>query len=89
VPRSATLFALPHIAELIDNGGQITIGALRPITCAAIANDEDSCYAMLQRREGETLPQLLERLDAALEHAWNTDEFIDELNAPSPRSTRR
>ena len=44
---------MANIAELIDNGGQITIGALRPVECAAVANDEDSCLAMLQRRPGE------------------------------------
>lgn len=72
---------LAYIADLIDNGGQITIGALHPVECAAIANDEDSCLAMLQRRPGETLQQLLERLDAAIEHAWTTEQFIDEINA--------
>jgi len=31
--------ALANIAALIDDGGQITIGQLYPIECAAIAND--------------------------------------------------
>jgi len=59
---------LPNIVALIDNGGQITIGALRPIACVAIANDDHTGYAMLQRKPGETLQQLLERLDAAICH---------------------
>jgi len=71
---------LPHIAALIDDGGQITIGALRPIACAAIANDDHDCLAMLERKPRETLHQLLQRLDAAIELAWDTGEFTDEIN---------
>lgn len=73
---------------MIDNGGQITIGTLRPIACAAIANDDHTCYAMLQRKPGETLQQLLERLDAAIERAITTEQTIDEINAP-PRKRPR
>lgn len=73
---------LANIAALIDDGGQITIGALRPIKCAAIANDDHHCLAMLQRQPGETLQQLLERLDAAIERAITTEQTIDEINSP-------
>jgi hypothetical protein len=74
--------ALANIAALIDNGGQITLGALHPIACVAIANDDHNSLAMLQRRPRETLQQLLQRLDAAIDHAWNTDQFTDEINPP-------
>lgn len=80
---------LQNIAALIDAGGQITIGALHPIACAAIANDEDNCFAMLKRKSGETLQQLLERLDTAIAVAWATDDFIDEINVPPPGKTSR
>ena len=80
---------LANIAALIDSGGQITLGALDPIKCVAIANDDDSWLAMLQRRPGETLQQLLERLDAAIDLAWTTEEFTDEINAPLPRTKQR
>ena len=80
---------LANIAALIDHGGQITLGALDPIKCAAIANDEHNSLAMLQRRSGETLQQLLERLDAAIDLARTTDEFTDEINTPLPRTTPR
>jgi hypothetical protein len=73
---------LANIAALIDNGGQITLGALHPIACVAIANDDHNSLAMLQRRPGETLQQLLQRLDAAIDHAWNADQFTDEINRP-------
>ena len=80
---------LPGIAALLDDGGQISIGALPPIQCAAVANTDYNCLAMLQRRPRETLQQLLERLDAAIEHALQTDELIDEINPPLPPSKRR
>ena len=83
---------LPNIADLIDNGGQISIGGIGPIECAAVANDDHICYAMLQRRPGETLQQLLERLDAAIDTAIQTEEMIDEINTPrdnKPKPSRR
>ena len=80
---------LANIAELIDQGGQITLGALHPVACAAIANDEHDCLAMLQRRTAETLQQLLERLDSAIARAWETEEFTDEINVRPPRTKSR
>jgi len=78
-----------NIAALIDRGGQITVGALEPIACVAIANDDDNCLAMLKRRPRETLRQLLERLDAAIELASSTDQFTDEINPPIPEAKQR
>ena len=80
---------LANIAALIDDGGQITIGALHPIKCAAIADDGHDCLAMLQRKSGETLKQLLERLDLALALASATGYFTDEINAQLPRRKSR
>jgi len=77
--------ALANIAALIDEGGQITIGRLDPIACAAIANKTDyDCLAMLQRRPDESLRDLLVRLDAAIATAWNEAIVIDEINPPLP-----
>lgn len=77
---------LANIAELIDSGGQIALGAMYPIKCVvAVANDEHNSLAMLQRRSGETLQQLLERLDAAIDLAWTANQFTDEINTPLPR----
>ena len=75
----------PSIADLIDDGGQISIGALPPIKCAAVANDDYNCLAMLKRRPGETLQQLLKRLDAAVHLAQTEEQFTDEINAPTTR----
>jgi hypothetical protein len=37
---------------------------------------------MLVRREGETLSQLLKRLDLAIARAHTDDVFTDEINKP-------
>lgn len=78
---------LAHIDQLIEEGGKITVGQIYPIGCEAIASDSHNSLAMLRRRPGETVPQLLERLDAAIALAWNDDRFTDEINPPT--SSRR
>lgn len=80
--------ALENIDELVSSGGQISVGQIPPISCAAIANDDHNCLAMLQRRQGESLRDLLVRLDAAIAIAWNEERFIDEINPPNPVSRR-
>jgi hypothetical protein len=73
--------SLPHLADLIDYG-EITVGVLEPVGCVATAVDEHNCLAMLVRRDGETLAQLLTRLDLAVGLAFAEDIFTDEVNAP-------
>ena len=80
--------ALENIDELVSSGGQISVGQIPPISCAAIANDEHNCLAMLQRRQDESLRDLLVRLDAAIAIAWNEERFVDEINPPNPVSRR-
>src|SRR5664279_498603 len=77
--------SLPNIAELIADG-EITVGVLRPIGCVATATDGHNCLAMLVRRRGETLAQLLVRLDLAIGKAFTEDIFTDEINPPSKNS---
>ena len=72
---AVTSLSLPNIAALIANG-EITVGVLRSI----------GCVAMLVRRRGETLTQLLTRLDLAIAKAFTEDIFTDEINSPSNTS---
>ena len=69
-----------NIEALIEDGGEITLGALPPHECAATAADGSNCLAMLVRRDGESLNALLRRLDKAISLAWSNDVFIDEVN---------
>ena len=79
---------LPHIAELIIDG-EITVGTLVPVGCVAMATDGHNSLAMLKRREGETLAQLLTRLDLAIDKAFTEEVFTDEINTPLRNSHRR
>jgi hypothetical protein len=79
---------LPHLADLIDDG-EITIGTLAPVGGVATAVDGSNCLAMLVRRDGETLMQLLQRLDLAVALAFTEDIFTDEVNAPVKSSRPR
>jgi hypothetical protein len=85
-PRSASSAAesmsrFPTLEEFVlHGGGQISVGETGPIQCAAVASDDHNMLAALQRRKGETLMQLLQRLDTALLRALEYDEFTDEIN---------
>jgi len=79
---------LKNIVELIESDGQITLGHVHPIRhCVATAIDEAQCLAMLARRDGETLDDLLQRLDTAIADAYENGTFADEINAPAPAAT--
>ncbi len=80
VPRQGSAANLKNIEYLIDGNGDITIGSIGPIPCAATAADEHQQLAALVRRPGESVQELLLRLDAAIGRAWEDDVFIDEIN---------
>jgi hypothetical protein len=84
VPTSS-LPDLPYVNEIIELGG-IAIGVIPPVTeCVAVAHEGRNTLAMLIRRKGETLGQLLTRLDLAIARAHTDDFFTDEVNNP-PRT---
>ena len=72
--------SLPNLADLITYG-EITVGVLRPVGCVATATDGYNSLAMLVRRRGETLAQLLTRLDQAIDKALTEDVYTDEINS--------
>lgn len=87
VPTSS-LPDLPYVNEIIELGG-ISIGIVPPFTeCVAIAHEGRNTLAMLVRRKGETLAQLLTRLDLAIARAQTDDVFTDEINNPPADSKR-
>lgn len=69
-----------NIDALVKAGGEITIGKIGPVRCGATAADEDQSLAILVRRPGESLEELLDRLDGAIVNAWDEGEYIDEIN---------
>jgi hypothetical protein len=69
----------PHIAALLANDGHITVGYIPPINGAAIAADEHSLLVTLVRRPGESLDDLLQRLDQAIGRALNEGIQTNEI----------
>ncbi len=74
---------MKNIEPLIEDGGEITVGAIGGVECAATAADGHNALAMLVRRDGETLNALLRRLDRAIARYYDTGETTDEINPPS------
>jgi len=74
---------MKNIEALIEDGGDITLGAMGAIECAATAADDHNALAMLVRREGETINALLKRLDRAIARYFDTGETTDEINSPN------
>lgn len=71
----------PHITALLDQeGGHISIGSMPPIEGAAIAVNGQALVASLVRRQGEAFPELLLRLDAAIDKALHEGVVTNEVN---------
>ena len=85
--ETGAVLSLRHISELITHG-EITIGEKFPMGCIAVAHDGHNSLAMLLRRKGESLVQLLTRLDQAIAKANNEGVVTDEIN-PRVDSTLR
>ena len=81
MPHTLQTDQWPNIAELLDQpGGHISIGRMPPIEGAAIAINDQTLLASLVRREGETFPDLLRRLDAAIGKALHEGAMTNEIN---------
>jgi hypothetical protein len=76
--RKTTRFK--NIDALVKGNGDVTIGRIGPVRCAAVAGDGEQQLAMLVRRPREPLEELLDRLDTAIGKAWDEEEYIDEIN---------
>lgn len=85
---STAELSLPNIEALIEDG-EITIGTMQPVGAVAVATDGHNALAMLRRRDGETLVEILVRLDAAIGQALDGDDFTDEVNSPTTPSRKR
>jgi hypothetical protein len=71
----------PNIAALLEQvGGHISIGRMPPIEGAAVAVNDQGLVASLVRKEGESFPDLLQRLDAAIGKALQEGVVTNEIN---------
>lgn len=77
--------ALVNIDAVMVGGGQVMLGSMKPVNDVAVAHDGHSTLAMLRRRPGETVMQLLERLDAAIGIFQAGGARVDEINKASAK----
>lgn len=77
---TSSLSELAYIEETVARGA-ITIGVVPPLKeCVAIAHEGRHTVAMLKRQKGESLTELLSRLNLAIARAHTDDIFTDEIN---------
>jgi hypothetical protein len=89
-PGGVTSSPFANIEWIITNHGSITIGDIgADVGCVAAAADPHLCYAMLAQREGESLLELMGRLDRAIATASETSVTVDEVNPPGGFKPRK
>jgi len=89
--KSGRVAAQPfdHLEWILAEHGGISLSKISKVGCVAAAADQETCYAMLLRRKGETVFELLQRLDQAVASALESDTKVDEVNPPGGfKSTR-
>jgi len=80
VKNSTSHPSFTHMQAFLDETrGQITIGEIPPIERAALAAVGKRVHVALLSRDGETMGQLLERLDTALGKVMADNSVIDEV----------
>jgi hypothetical protein len=65
---------------MLDSGGHIMLGTIKPVVGAAVAYDGHKTLAMLKRRPSEAITDLLLRLDTAIATAKSNGQRVDEIN---------
>lgn len=68
------------LQALMNDGGQVTLGAVGPIPAAAVAAMPKGMLAGLMRRNGESWGDLLLRLDAAIVQSVVENRVINDLH---------
>jgi hypothetical protein len=78
--EKAGCMKLENIEFLMKGHGDITLGRIGPIRCAATAASDGNTLAMLVRRPRESFTDFLFRLDKAIGTAMEQETIIDEIN---------
>lgn len=84
-PKRGASTPWPTIEEFLHSEeGKISLGAINhsSLGYTAVASDEHNMLVALVRSRGETLHQLLDRLEQALGPALDEQIYVDEINGP-------
>ena len=81
IPREATtLSPWPNLEGLLEDGGNLTLGQIAPISYAAVAADGHTILVALVRHPNESFVEKLTRLDRALAEVNATGSIINNIN---------
>ena len=70
----------PNLQDLVDCDGEITVRYRSSVERVAAAMQERQVYAPLRVDDGELVPDILDRLDAAVAKAVEDEIYTDEIN---------
>ncbi len=69
---------MKKIEAQIDDAVSISVGALEDVECVAVSSDAHDSLAVLVQRDGETLVELLKRLDKAVGQFYADSDVVDK-----------
>ena len=69
-----------NLQDLVNCDGEITVRYRASVGRVAVAMQERQVYALLRVDDGEPLPDILDRLDAAVAKAVEDEIYTDEIN---------
>ena len=70
----------PNLQDLVDCDGEIMVSYRLSVGRVAAATQERQVYALLRVDDGEQVPDILYRLDAAIAKAVEDEIYTDEIN---------
>ena len=77
---TSSAFPYPVLTDFLENGhGTLELGHLPWSGFGAVVSDDDVAYVTLWRREGDSIADLLARLEVALPRALETGEPFTEF----------
>ena len=80
---------LVSLAAFVADGGSFSVDSVPSLGTVAAAHMKESTIAMLLQHPGESMLELLDRLEFAIIEAIATGYVVDEVNAPPTKKSRR
>jgi hypothetical protein len=80
---------LASLAAFVADGGSFSVDSVPSLGTVAAAHMKESTIAMLLQHPGESMLELLDRLEFAIIEAIATGYVVDEVNATPTKKSRR
>jgi hypothetical protein len=80
---------LASLAAFVADGGSFSVNSVPSFGTVAAAHMKESTIAMLRQHPGESMLELLDRLEFAIIEAIATGYVVNEVNVQPPKKSRR